>query len=986
MNAVGFRGRWLNTVLFLAVACQGWSQVYQFDDYQVDDGLSSAYLTDLEMDPIGYLWMATWGGGLQRFDGVDFEVITKAGMPDYLQCLFVSADGSVWAGGENAIVHFDGVQLRWHRFDYDWTIHDISNLDSSTLILCTDQGICHISKHTFEIIRRVVPDARVYEVVHLDNRWIAATNKGLIECVDEKWQSILGESTGKGAEIMALSFDTEGDLWFSGPDLGLSILNHRKETVHRSSATKGFTPTFIVHGDLGILYVGTERQGILIWQSIDSMWQQLTPGQLGFDHASDMTFDKWDNAWVATFGGGLIKYSSRDMKWHSEETGLSGKFVKRIVPNDAGGVWILYNNGTVDQLSNGKSEILSGAWASGKPFSAWHTNDNKYGWHATDEGLLANVDQAVYVINDSLSGSAPINDLAELDSVTTLTCSDQGAWLIEMSRDSNEMVHFGSVQLTHRPLHHLFRDKLGQTWMWGPNHLFVRKDSSLMSIDLRFGGATLQPTSLAETPTGEILVGTRDHGLFIIPRQKRHLQLVAVEDVSGLPNLRIRTVVVDPMGILWIGTTSGIYKSEFDADLRLINGIWLEKEDGITNPEINVQAGSVDQAGHVYFGTSSGVVEFLPEGGRLTLSKPSITIRSIQINDVSSPVTQSIPDLDPISYGKNRISVEVKAIDQRIPQGLQYFWRLSNYQEQWVRSSSGGMIDLLALPAGDFVLEIKAVNRHGGVSDIVTLPFQVELPLWRKPWFLLLIAVAGGLLIYLLYRLRLNFLLTRSREQARKLGIQNELLKLEQQALRLQMNPHFIFNVLQSIQLEIRSGAASEAENHLQLFAQLMRRVLDQSRRAAVSIEDELEGLRNYLDLEQSIRNGKLVYSLDFPKDTDLSFYQIPPMLIQPFVENAVKHGKPANNQIAHIHVTMEIRGQYVHCRITDNGKGLSHEKVPSHQSTGIDVTTKRLKALYRSPTATPVEIYNLVEEGIIKGVSVNLKVPLVGSENSNHD
>jgi sensor histidine kinase YesM len=285
------------------------------------------------------------------------------------------------------------------------------------------------------------------------------------------------------------------------------------------------------------------------------------------------------------------------------------------------------------------------------------------------------------------------------------------------------------------------------------------------------------------------------------------------------------------------------------------------------------------------------------------------------------------------------------------------------------------------VPFGSFILEMKALNLKGIESNTLAVPLHAFPPLWRRTWFAMVASLIMVIGLYVIYRIRLKQLLKQSTRKAQDLQIQNDLLRLEQQALRLQMNPHFIFNALQSIQIRMREGKTAEAETHLRKFGDLMRSLLDQSRRDSISLEDEIQSLNVYLEIERSIRSERFDFSITAPAESDLSFYHIPPMVIQPFVENAVKHGLPVNGSNGDIQIKMRLKGRYLECTVRDNGPGMARATQPVHQSAGIQVTADRLRSLSSSSSMDPVKIETLRNDEMVTGTMVTLSIPIIEEE-----
>jgi sensor histidine kinase YesM len=194
----------------------------------------------------------------------------------------------------------------------------------------------------------------------------------------------------------------------------------------------------------------------------------------------------------------------------------------------------------------------------------------------------------------------------------------------------------------------------------------------------------------------------------------------------------------------------------------------------------------------------------------------------------------------------------------------------------------------------------------------------------------------------------------KNREQKRReaLEIQNRLLQLEQKALQLQMNPHFIFNALNSIQSLIVTQDYGVARQEINHFAKLMRGILNNSRKTSISLKEEIETLEEYLHIEQFCQKNPFTFTVKTSDAIDPENLEIPPMLLQPFVENAVIHGVSTLNYEGHIEVFFDTNEDVLTCRVRDNGIGrektalLQEARKSGHQSVALSVTQERLTAI----------------------------------------
>ena len=236
-----------------------------------------------------------------------------------------------------------------------------------------------------------------------------------------------------------------------------------------------------------------------------------------------------------------------------------------------------------------------------------------------------------------------------------------------------------------------------------------------------------------------------------------------------------------------------------------------------------------------------------------------------------------------------------------------------------------------------------------------------------------------------------NNILKRKNEQLRneqdKLVLKRKALELEMQALRAQMNPHFIFNCLSAIDNLMQTNQADKATSYLARFASLIRSVLESSKNNLVPFQKDFETLKLYLEMEQFRCNNKFSYTLHAEQELLEGDYKVPPLIIQPFVENAIHHGllnkQESNRQL---NVTVHLNEEYIVYSVTDNGVGrkwagiLKEKNKPEQQSYGIAITRERIQLHNRNGVAQDVLITDLEQGGIATGT--NAIVRINGMEN----
>jgi tetratricopeptide (TPR) repeat protein len=218
-------------------------------------------------------------------------------------------------------------------------------------------------------------------------------------------------------------------------------------------------------------------------------------------------------------------------------------------------------------------------------------------------------------------------------------------------------------------------------------------------------------------------------------------------------------------------------------------------------------------------------------------------------------------------------------------------------------------------------------------------------------------------------------------------------ISLQNKALRAQMNPHFMFNLLNAIQAYVNAGDADKAANYLAKFASLMRESLDYSDKEYITLEDEIDFLRNYLDLNQKLRfENRLDYRIEIDDEVEPDWFEVPSMIVQPYVENAIEHGlKSIQNGFLTLHINMYDDNNII-CIVEDNGVGrkLAGERkaasrsLSKHRSMGTSITEARLKLLHESAGQADWEFIKTIDlftDGNPAGTRVEIIIPIADNK-----
>ncbi len=280
----------------------------------------------------------------------------------------------------------------------------------------------------------------------------------------------------------------------------------------------------------------------------------------------------------------------------------------------------------------------------------------------------------------------------------------------------------------------------------------------------------------------------------------------------------------------------------------------------------------------------------------------------------------------------------------------------------------------LELSAGNaLILEVQ--NADGGWDRLGQVSVEIQnTKLYTQFWFVVLLALLLAFVIYLLFRFYLN----KSRKEA---IMDAKLAHLERTALQAQMNPHFIFNSLNSIQSYIASNENDKANRFLAKFSRLIRAMLNNARAQMITLQEEIDSLQLYMELEKMRFKDKFDFEIVVDEDIETHLIDLPPLLIQPYLENAIIHGMSQKRSQGKINLYYMLKGKYLLATVTDNGIGIEQSKKQKkgdslHKSVGMTITQKRLQMLDEGSKDRQVKIEEIKDrKGEVLGTKVEVKI-----------
>jgi len=450
---------------------------------------------------------------------------------------------------------------------------------------------------------------------------------------------------------------------------------------------------------------------------------------------------------------------------------------------------------------------------------------------------------------------------------------------------------------------------------------------------------------------------------------------------SELTSENVYQLQFDNQGQLWVGSEKGVDKIRLNAAGEIEELIHFGRNDGFLAIETCLNAVAKDAEGHLWFGGIYGLTTYTPSEETVVKYQPIVQFEHIEMD------YRLLDSIDPNMWSKarkvlqlkpdqNQLAFSYRTVDINHPGEIYYRTRLND--KDWGPWSKEGRQNLVGLAYGDHTFQVQSRNYQMMESAPIAFHFFIETPIYQQLWFqwtlfgLLILILGGGVLLYI------RRIKARNRAVQQQLELQNYLLSLEQKALRLQMNPHFIFNVLNGIKAMAMSNPQKMNETIIH-FAQLLRENLYNSRKDSIGLDQELKTLEHYIEVELLMTPKPFTYSLTCAPEVVPEELLIPPMLVQPFVENAVRHGILKSEREGALKISFYTDESFLFCKIEDNGPGIfvsQNSKVKTdHQSMALEVTQERLVSLSGEDALQIKELKTATGE--VVGTQIVLKLPL---------
>lgn len=999
-------------LLFLCINLCLTAQVYNLTRYSIEEGLTQSQVRAIFQDSRGFIWLGTHRG-VCKFDGktfVDFQ--PETGLSGrFVNAITEDKQGNIWIATENGLSKYDGIGFENFQKDKGLTANTILSL------LCDSDGRIWIGTEGGGIF--------LYE-------------KGALKAL----QSSIG------FDILTIKEDTNTKLVWIGTSTGLFLARNQK--VEKAKGFPDITVNAILPDERIGLWLGTNKgiirykaeRAIFFTQQIadkniytlvadenKQIWAGSGAGivQLNYHISAEQNIsvtsnsfkaknwsnqnvvkaaamDDEGNLWFGTEGEGVYKVRKGLFTTYSEEEGLNSNIVKSFLEDKKGKIWTSTTNFGINILSPQTSKdssiqfITKEKGLSGNDICYSFTDSKGNFWFATYTHGLSRFDGNTFQRYSTYEGLSSNQTfcVAEDNKGAIWVGTDKGVNIWDGMKFSHLSTQNGLIS---NVVYTIFHDSKGNAWVGTPSGLscmsmlggvrnFTTKDSLNDNLVLR----------VLEDKKGNIWAAT-SRGICTW-NGKKWAQILIPGNTAA--NDVVSMLFEKNSETLWLGTNYGIFKMNLQ-DYYAKGKYTFEHyttSDGLPSLECNANAMYQDSKGNIWVGTIEGAVCYRADASILKniRLKSYITAIKLFFKDIKqekkyfSSINTStfLPEDLILPYNQNHITFDFIGICYSKPSAVRYQIRLEGFDEDWLPLTDETKFTYSNLPAGHYTFRVRATYNLRDWVEAAPFSFQITQPFWFTWWFLLLtisLLVLIGFGIYSYFKER-----ERQKREQEQMQNKSDMLQLEQQALYAMMNPHFTFNALQSIQYFIHTQDKLSATKFLTQFAKLVRMNLDSSKTDFISLNDEIERLKLYLSLEKMRFQDKFDYELHVEEGIDKSETQVPPMILQPFVENSLKHGiMPLKEKKGEVIVTIRHKdADTLWVTIQDNGIGIEASKKmkenrpTDHVSKGMKITEDRLKLFskttHKEYTIQFEEMKKVDSEEVI-GTKVTILLPAKGWE-----
>ncbi len=924
-------------------------QEHEYRQYTLEDGLPSNYVYGVVEDDKGFIWVFS-EGGVSKFDGYQFKNFnTSNGLPaidNYY--MFKDDNGRLWLDNTSNTPCFIlndtircldlknqfgyGIQKRKGKavisFDNKYAIYEG---DSLFYLNANDQNSSACLPNGFG--RNVFIDKNTIYCITRDLSNVYINKKNDSHSIETNCYDILEKNLIRSISI--LEYDTESLLYFSTDLKQFGFLkgdkfeceNHNWNEYYQNDGRFNYftlqDSTFLVNS----------TEGFIQFDKYLNVQKRFTPSNLSNKFYLLRTFiDSKGNYWIGSKNGGLffISQSSRKTK----------------------------------KINQSNSEIIQSLFVQGEDLLAISNLSNIYSLE---------VDKLVKIQNEN---NLNFNEISSLNNEAYFVCTDQLPFVLDNSKNKIELENIpffkklnqellNNLKLTNFNFKNAHFDTTKNEMWLSRTQMTVSYDGSKATLikrskclDFEYnqenelillfndGVFTTEKdtinkifnfqfgTLITHISGQEYLIANQNGEVFQCNIKDNSQQLIgSFKSVKSIKKFRDQYFLATSKGVVCLKNDQGVMKIVYIYDSK--DGLPSEE---ILDIHVNKKV--------IIAASGMGMVSIQRYPNTTNNAILNIVIDSIFVNKKMINRSQN----NFAHYEKN-IDIHYNLIDFASDGNLKFQYKLEPRDTQWIETSDR-KIQLKDLKSNHYTLQIKSQISDGRFAYLANkFTFYIPSPWYNTGLFKTVFSLISLCLIWILFK---RFEKKQHVKMKAERALNKKMANLQLEALRSQMNPHFVFNALGAIQYYIQTHKTEAADNYLTLFARLMRKYLDSSKEKTISLSQETALLKDYTDIEMMRFEDGFKTSIHFDKTLSLEDIEIPSMLIQPFVENAINHGLPLRTDgNGWLEISFKkFQHHHLLCEINDNGIGREagrKNKIKKHKSRGMDNVSERIETLRKS-------------------------------------
>jgi len=917
----------------------------QWEHFTSENGLSDNDILKIFQDKRGRIWFLTFNGTLcYYYDGFFYnpgnsQILELATITSGFSSVYEQKNGTKWFVpiDKDMIIAINDFQVKHYeipeiikRFKGFFFEH------KETLYFMRNAHIYAFGKTGFtEIEETLFPNSynhRTFFIDYTNNSLLYLSNKGIVNLGQESQKIIIPtDKLPPLTDLGSLYKDSKNAIWLSTQNSGVYKYENYKEADYSSQHFLEDESITSTHEDeVGNMWFTTISNGIFMMPyNFTNTFKLNKSTGLNTDRILTIAKDENQTLWLGCENGFVYRYKDKQLT----EINLNIVFDKKT---------LVYNH-IINIIIDGSDVFV-------------HTNNG-----------------IIYFENkDSIDPKLILALNAFTYSAKKIFKDNKGEITVSHTRGMSRLVKIKGTyflkaidNIEHNRAQTHYVDDNSTLWYTNKNGVnrFINNEEVLYNTSEFNIKQRIKDIRVLEDST--LVVTTNGQGVLFYKHERFLFRLTKKSGLSSdvLSKIRVQG------DTLWFLSTHGLDRLIYDDES--IKGLKnYQKHSGLLSNTIN----DLYLDDHeLYIASNIGLSVISKDMANLTLEAPHVYIRTVHARD-------SLLKKDEIKLIKpnNHLKIQCSVINFNNQEDVNYQFRLLGQSEKW-QNTQLKYFEFPALDPGLYTFQFRAKRVNSDWSMPVSLSFTIEVPFWEKP-IIMFCCISFIVLVVT------TFITKRSRRiNQRKLKSIEQVYKiksLEQQALQAMMNPHFVFNVLNSIQYYLNTNNADKAQTNLTKFARVIRKNLEITKEKFISIEEEVEYLKLYLSLEKLRFDESFKYKIVIDQAIDTIDTLIPTMLIQPFIENAIWHGIMPQEGKGEVVLNFIVKDEkHLLIEVFDNGVGYKPEKLNSkgHKSIGLKMTEQRLQLMseiYKKDFS--MEVLNIPnKDESLSGTLVKILIPI---------